>query len=259
MASTFPYTISQSEYQRTEQVEEAVLVFTVKDLTGSPAGRAPDATMAPGVPRWMAAHPTKPNLRAVGFRSVPVENQPSTFNVIVRYRVPRAAESGIGAAPTINVSTTTISEEVVRDINGDLMQLKYVSRVAAGVGGSSVSVTTQTHRVQVQRPTFTVQFSRTEGSNAFATALEYSGTVNLRTWQGQPRASWLMNIASSDNGDGTHRFTYSAVYNPTTWQAEIRVAVNGRLPETATVGNGIEFRDVYDLADFGPLGLPRII
>lgn len=259
MTTVDPYVVAGSEYSRDESREEAVLTFTVSGMAGNPASRPVDAAASSGIPRWNAPHPTKPNLRVVSYRSTPVAGQPGTFNVVVRYRVPTSSAGDVAGDATISVSTQSISEETVHDINGNLMVLQYISRIVTGIGGSSVSRTTQVHRIQVQRPTFAVSFSRRETVNAFATALRFSGRVNLRTWQGQPRASWLMNVSSSDNGDGTHRFTYTAVHNPKTWRAEIRVSVNGRLPDTATVGNGIEFRDVYELADFSQLALPRVI
>lgn len=262
MASAKSELIVGSEYVRDEQGERVTITYSVPVTGGSPASKVILGAEASVVPRWDARHPSRPQLRARRFRSVPHENQPDRMFVVVQFVEPSSsadANQEGNAGLRVSMSTETISEQTTTDIRGVQMRTTHVTSVAGGLGGSSSVRTVTTHRVAIERPTFGLTFERTENLIAFSKAVDFAGKTNSLPWQGKPAKTWLMRISSSQLENGLHRVRHDAVFNPKTWRAEIIPNVNGIVPNDASLENGIAFYDVYEGIDYNQIGLPRVL
>jgi hypothetical protein len=232
-----------------------VQTVDVPGLSGSGLDMLYNALQHGSVPRKGATAQGVPGMQVVSRIARP--NGVSGARVTVRYETPAADRSAATVGDvTVRVTTETITEETIYDQDGRIMKTKFAGFVTIGAV-TAYEVSTQIHRVSVQRPTFSVQFTRNERAIAFAKALDFSSTVNSSPWQGRAALTWLMRIDSEQIEEDLHRVTYSAVYHPKTWLAEIRHTVSGRIPNTVQDNNGLERRPVYDEANFARIGLPR--
>ena len=149
------------------------------------------------------------------------------------------------------------TEETITDVSGQRIETTFFS--TGGSGGSfSSTVQVQAHRIEVQRPTFTVQYSRTETAPPLDLSLAYSGKVNSGYFLKQGADRWLCNVESSQNSANEHRVRYSFTLNRGGWQALIAHNSAGIIPATATTNNGIRSAQVYERVNFAALRLPAL-
>lgn len=234
-------------------------LFLVTGLSSAPGAHFYDALKQSGLPRRGDPHPTEAGLFCYRRRvRLGGTSDPEETIVECLFGPPdRLDAGGAAAVGTVRRSLRAelVTEETIRDVNGDLMQTTYVSRLAAGGAGSSVSVSTISHRVAVQRPTFSLVFQRVESSLPINRAFRFAGKTNSSTYRGKPRDAWLCNIESEDQGDGTFDTTYTVTLNDSRqgWQALIRHSINGQVPIDIATGRGEEIRQVYGRENFGAL------
>ena len=112
--------------------------------------------------------------------------------------------------------------------------------------------------MEVQRPTFSVQYSRLEASPPLNVARTYAGKVNANGFLNEPADRWLCNIESSQVRADQHRVRYTFTLNQSGWQARITHNSAGIIPVEASTANGIETVQVYNRVNFGALRLPAI-
>lgn len=260
--ATASYGTETAEYTRDGDDERVRLLYTVTGLEGNPAGRAIAAASASQIPRYNQPHPTRPDLRARRFRTSTVQGQPNTFAVEVTFLDPDAASGADGDAigsTTVSMQTEVLSEVTTRDIGNRQMVTRYTRRLF-GEFGARQDIS-QSHRVTVERPTFALRIERVESNLGFRNAVQFSGRVNSRPWQGLPAKHWLINISSEPIDAARNRIQYSATYNPDSWRATLIATLSsGVIPEPfPTEGNGVSVYDVYPSADFNRLGLPRYL
>ena len=210
-----------------------------------------------GIPSVGDKHPRRSDI-AVLDREVALDVQdPNGVTVTINYGPPdaSAASARVGDIKR-SLRTELIQEETIEDINGTRISTTYVSRFVAGGGVTSVTVATESHRIEVQRPSFSLVWDRIERELPIARAFDFNGTVNSRPWAGKEADTWLMNIEATQDNDARFRVSYVATYNANTWQATINHQVNGVVPFDVSERNGIETYQVYPTADFNKLKLP---
>ena len=180
--------------------------------------------------------------------------------VEVTYGVPQASVyRSTGGAADVSIVADLYTEETITDVNGNRIETTYFLAPVPAVADRFRPVSQrQAHRIEVQRPTFSVQFSRIERAPPLSAARYYSGRVNSTTFLSEPRDRWLCNVDSSQESDNAHRVRYTFTLNATGWQATIVHSTSGLIPTDVTGANGIQTAQVYNRANFGALRLPAI-
>lgn len=245
------------EYRIAGRGRELRRLGVVSGLTGTAAARFAEAERASGMPRLGDRHPSLPDLSVVDIKiSPPRADDTGRMEVEITYADVQGSGDAVGDV-TVSVRSELLTEETIRDINGDLIGTRY----SVNINNPTFTLNTVqeiVQRVEVQRPTFALDFTRIETRSGLEAALKLSGSVNRGTFQRQPSHTWLCAV-DSDQLDATrHRVRYAFTYNAKTWRAEIKHTSGGLIPTDVTVVNGISFVDVYPLVDFGGLGLPRL-
>ena len=233
-------------------------LFQVSELSGAASNRLAQAARASGIPQVGQAHPSVPGIVVQDVRAS-ATSDPTVATVDVSYGVPSTTTSAIGGRGIeISIVADLYTEETIIDVNGNRIETTYFGTSASGGGSFSTSVTRQAHRIEVQRPTFSVQFSRLESAPPLDLARFYSGRVNNGAFLNEPADRWLCNVESSQESDRVHRVRYTFTLNTIGWQAQITHSTNGIIPTDLSSANGIRTAQVYHRANFGALRLPSI-
>jgi len=260
--------IVDGEVLRTREGTRARRVFRVTELTGPGEQRLSLAASAPGVPQVGTAHRHEPGIFVSELRARFAGADPSIALVDVTYAPPDgAAASGAGTGGwLVEIQSDLLTEETVRDVQGRLMGTAYSQRLqltsGGGIGGAAPtfgSVTSRfTHRVEVQRPTWSLVFSRDLGAFPLAQARAFAGKVNAGTFQREPVDTWLCAVSSAQQPSGAHRVRFTFTFNASGWQPELTHREAGVIPADVRFGNGLNRVQVYARADFNALGLPQV-
>ena len=75
-----------------------------------------------------------------------------------------------------------------------------------------------------------------------------TGRLTSRAFRNEDAFTWNSSVA--EMASGRLVVTYTLTYNPKSWIFRSEVKLGGRVPDGATIGNGIELQDVYELGDF---------
>jgi hypothetical protein len=243
--------------------------FQVHELTGAAAARLHSATQASGIPRVGDPHPVIPGVSVLEVRATS-PGDPSIAVIEATYGVPTAADiGGSGGAVEIAINGDLITEETVTDVNGSVITTSHTqnfvlsgttgSGFAPGTPGVNGAVTqTQVHRVEVQRPTFSVTYTRVEKRPPLGRARRYAGKVNGSRFLNEDADKWLVNLSSSQEAADKHRVRYTFTLNPNGWQAIISHQRSGVVPVDVSATNGQTTVQVYERENFSALGLPSI-
>lgn len=231
-------------------------LFQVRELSGAPAHRLAEAATTSGVPRVGDAHPSIASVLVSDVRAS-ATNDPKIAIVEVTYGVPQASDSANSGGIDIAILSDLYTEETITDVNGEGIYTTFFS-TSASSGSFSTTLETQTHRIEVQRPTFSVQFSRIEDAPPLAKARAYAGKVNAGLFLSEPADRWLCNVESYQESAERHRVRYTFTLNPDGWQAKIFHSTAGIVPATASIVNGIRNVQVYKRTSFSPLRLPSV-
>jgi len=256
MARVIPDLID-GEVRLSTQGDSVRRLFKVEELSGAAAGRLAQAVRASGIPTIGAAHPALPGVRATDVRAS-ATNDPRVAIVEVTYAIPSTSSSATTGGTSVSIVADLYTEETTSDINGNRIVTTFFSTSSSGFGSFSSSVSTQAHRIEVQRPTFSVQYSRTEGAAPLNLARFYAGRVNSGAFLGEAADRWLCNIDSSQESANSHRVRYTFTLNQSGWQAVIEHNSAGIIPASANAVNGIQTAQVYRRANFSALRLPPI-
>jgi hypothetical protein len=257
-------------------------LFMVTDVTGAnPAARKYTAINHPDIPRRGDAHPGGvPGCTVQSIDCEPESGDNTKFRVTVQYGGDSAgsAESLQGSGiKALEISTSTLSKETTRDINGRRMQVTYTGEtyLINLVGYESPQEFTPTIVSQIGvaeydevliRASVTVERTIPSLSENFAVA----GRVNASRWSGSDPYTWLcVGVDSSVGSNGRHDWRYQLAYLKEGWRFEASVGKGGYLgggtigtnyvASDIRVGNGIEFFDLYEPYEFRSLGfeIPR--
>lgn len=259
MARIIAPDVLQGDVRLSVQGDEVRRVFLVGELRGAAFSKLIDAAEAPGVPRKAQPHPTRAGLSVIDVTARPHDDDPELALVEVYYANPASsAGGGDSGGVRVSVGSDLLTEITIHDVNGRLMstQYRFVTQISSFTGGTSQSSLNNVHRVEVQRPTFSLRFTRRESANARDLARRYSGTTNLGQFQGEPTDRYLCNVESTQVSDGQHDVTYSFLHNPKGWQSIVYTRRDGAVPVDVTPGNGVAVYQVYRRESFGAFGLP---
>lgn len=262
----------------------AEVVAKVSNVTGDTWARRGNALRAQGLPAMGSAHPADPSIVLLERNVEPVTDSPSQWIVRMLYRRPAANEVALATGrygpTTWSGDVTTVTERTSEDINGRPMRATYRGQpwqriynsttgrsfVLTGLDVRNLDNSTDVQNFQqivtgalvevdVQRPTSVTRADRYERDDPEPTAERLTGTVNSRTFRRKAPATVLCRGVRWQQTDEGYTVSYEFAWNPAGWRARGTAPVNGRLPEDARVGNGIEFFDVYPLQDFLELNL----
>ncbi len=235
-------------------------IFHVRELGGAASGRLLAAAQASGIPRVGDAHPILGGTVRVSEVNARATGDPAMAMVEVVYAPPSTVIGRDGQGVEVQIVSDLITEETIYDVNGVLMATSYTVKLQlSSFPGSWGSLTTQqVHRVEVQRPTFALVFSRIEPRAPRQLAALYAGTVNQGRFQGEDVDKWLCNVESSQESASAHRVRYSFTLNRRGWQAVITHQSNGIIPTNVSSTNGVRTEQVYERRDFNALGLPGL-
>lgn len=237
-------------------------VLQVTELSGPPSARLVNAVLASGVPRVGDPHPVRPTARVVDVTARPGGDS-SVALVDVTYRTAVAGAAGAYGSWQVDLVQSFVTEVTTTNINGTPLRTTYSFPTTTYDAGTTqartvTSSSTRRHRVEVQRPTVTLRFTREQASLPLAFAKRFYGHVNGDAFQGEPSDRWLCSIASAGQGNGLVRVTYEFAYNASGWQPQLTFTDGGVIPDGVTKTNGIETELVYPRASFAQLGLPAV-
>ena len=230
--------------------------YLVQGIRGAPAGRRYFARQTGGIPAKNSPHSVIPGIVARRFTVEPISsaNTNEDFKVLVGYEARAiAGQETVERGQTFELSVNTFTEGTIFNKNGNIMKVSYVKFALA-----KVSVLTQVVNFEIQRPTISLTISETvstSGRNIIEQDLV--GRVNGVPWSGFPRLTWLYRgFNSEQQEERKFRRRHVLTYNPRTWRAEAKISDNGRVPENASLENGIVFFQVYPEMDItAALGL----
>lgn len=221
-----------------------------------------DATRLDGIPRLGQAHPQIPGIQVINKSAERIAGD-SAVAVTVEYGVPDPDDTGDGAGiegqGEIEIDAALISEQTYRDIRGAIMRVSYDGRpYLFTIDGEEQSVgrvrLTKVITANVERPNVSLRFTRVERDISIAQIAALTGKINRSPFLGFPAGTWLCRrINPRAIAGGRYRTTYELIYDPRGWRLEGAVDYAGLVPFDATPGNGIEFFDIYEQADFSPL------
>jgi hypothetical protein len=253
--------IVEGEFRLADTGPTARRVFLVTELAGASFARLASAAQAGGLPRVGEAHPVRGDMRVLDVTARAEGGDPGRALVDVQYGTPSTSGGGVGTGGVeISLQSDLITEETITDIEGNFIRTSYSFSVTLSSlpGGSQRSTSIKTHRVEVQRPTFSLIFQRQESRAPLALAQQFAGTVNTGMFQGLQRDRWLLNIESSQDGDGRHLVRYAFTLNRNGWQARVTHQENGLIPDDISQTTGRRIYQVYPRANFNRLGLPAV-
>lgn len=255
--------------------------FVVDQVTSEKWRRKWDAVMAPGIPRIGDLHPIAAGATVQDVSAEPMDSSNATFLVTVSYGGDEDGES-IGAPgsgiKSLDVQTQTVSQTTNRDLAGRRMQTVYYGPSVTIETGSTGGIFDFSERTFVEVPSsviskfgeaeyettflrFTVVTERPLPSFGYMRRLGTLPAVNAAPWSGEDAKTWLLlGIDSSSNDSGGHDWRWTLAFNEETWRYKLEVTLEQNYrPLDTTVGNGIEFFDVYPVIDFSSFGftIPR--
>ena len=246
--------------------DRARRVFRVEELTGPGESRLASAANASGLPRVGDTHPYLQGVQVLDITARPIANEPTMALVDVDYGVPSAADAASASGRAdVSISASLITEETTRDINGAFLRTTWTFRFTTVDPGDPAGTrriqegtrTSSIHRVEVQVPTYSVQFTRTETDAPLAVTRRYSGKVNSSAFLNESADKWLCTVSSTQQAANEHRVVYAFTFNRRGWQAILTHTVDGEIPDDLTA-DGVQVKQVYPRINFNALGLPRI-
>jgi hypothetical protein len=163
----------------------------------------------------------------------------------------------------VEVSTSTVQYQTLRDHKGDIMSYVYVGPERlynfVGVGATEVRFvsTVNAEEATIDIPTAIVTVTTERDNASFARSRDVAGIVNASPWSGLPAKSWLsLGVDSALNQDGRYDWQHIFAIAPKvpgnpTWQFRSeRIRNSNYLRFDTTVGNGVAFFDVYEPRNF---------
>lgn len=246
----------------------AVRSFFVELAAGGDPTSAPyRAATTTGIPAYGDPHPAVPSITASSVTTQHSEGDPLQYIVTVEYGgdesgvVPGAENTGIKA---IDVSTSTVTIQTLRDYAGDLMTYTYTgpefllqfNSIEPPTTNRFVeSINAEPAEVDIPTSIVTVTITRNRPSHVRSRAV--AGTTNDGAWSGLASRTWLcLGIDSSITESGKYDWRYVLAVAPKipgnpTWRFRSEIIRNNSwVRRDATIGNGIAFFDVYRPVNF---------
>ena len=269
--------IDTGRVQRTADGYSAEVIAVVSDVPGDEWTRRFEALRTPGLPAYGSVHPAEPSIFLLDTSAEPAgAGSTRTFIVRLGYRPARADDavpSGDPLGPTTwSGDVTTYSEQTYQDVNGNSMLVGYRGRPTQLVidattgqvdetipfvfGVTSILNIIELATANVDRPTQIMRATRWERDNPERAAESVTGSTNRARFRGKaPRTVLCRGVRFEPAANGGFQVSYEFAYRPAGWQVRATVSYQGKVPDDATVGNGIQFYDVLPAADFASLRL----
>lgn len=257
----------------------ATRVFDVK----VPEGGDPETvqwrvTQDPRIPKYGDPHKVIPGI-TVSNISVDHDDLRDGYNfdVTVEYSgdsegtAPGLESTGIKG---IEVSTSTITAQTIRDASGKLMLVKYegpefvIGGFAQGMWSPGTpdqvvrfAYENRVEPVEYELPTVTVSVTRERNRPSHVASVNSATYTNAGKWSGLGAKRWLsLGIDSTLNSNGKYDWRYQFAIAPPrienmTWMYRAEPVVRDdttgySVKASNTVGNGIEFFNIYQAANF---------
>jgi len=243
---------------------EAIRRARITGAKGPATERARLAFETPGLPRYGDAHPSIAGLRVVDINLEAVDTE--QWEATITYRVPDPNElATMEPAGTVidrEWFSTTITEEIVQDINGGRLYHWYAGNpltpliIGSGIKwarSASPQFVWKNESAEVQRPSVGARVVITSAASLKA-FIALGGTINGGWWSGYPPRTWLIGGVQSRWERTRWVNTWELLYNPDTWRFRSVVEYFGAPPDDAIEGNGIALFDVYRDENFNRLG-----
>ena len=243
------------------QGNEATRLFLVTDIPGGAADKLARATNAPEIPGIGSPHPYLKGARLESLQAVPISDDPAKAVVIAEYRTPNADNISQQFAPEVaadasvlevQLFTQTFDEQTTVDRNDERMIVGFHGQ---GFAQAGISQLADLVVATVKRPRLGVRIRHERPSLPRQLAGDILGAVNAREWSGYAALTWLCTNFSTRSESGVVVTEFEALYNPDTWRVRHELQIAGRVPEQATLGNGIGVFDVYPEFDFNRAGI----
>lgn len=248
-----PYRVAGDAEEGPEGRRERA-VYLVHGLEGDPSRYFWEALKQSQIPRYGAPHPSEPGLFA-SRRRVRVGQTGDRHDV--RVEITYAPQSALMQGATRPVGSVRrqmrselVTEETTRDVNGNQMRTRYITRFSISLSGSSITISDVVHRVSVQRPSISVVTNRIERNFPLELGIAASGSTNAGRFRNRGQDQWLLNIEAEDLENGTYDVAYTATLFKSGWQATIIHSENGIVPIGVQPGNGEEVKQVYPRSNF---------
>jgi hypothetical protein len=251
----------------------ATMIADVRDVGGPADAREYNAILTQGVPQYGDPHPVIPGIRVVNVSASPSNGDSNVFDVEIEYggdssgSTPGLEGTGIKA---LDVNSTSIRTRGYRDVNGNLMIVTYQGEefIFPGTQGGAFSPGTESGSLRFTFSTAPVEAEWDVPSVSVTVTTEQPIPSHLRTrqlaahvndgpWSGLGPYQWLtLGIDSSLNASGTHDWRSMFLMAPVlpdndTWKFRAEYVWFGNALRTAnTVGNGIEYFDLYRTLNF---------
>lgn len=244
-------------YQRNEAGEFDQRVFIVGGVTGAVSDKKRQATLTTGVPQYEDAHPDISGINVIDVDCQPIDRAASQFRVVCKYGVPTWRTSPTLVPQEITLDTTYVEEKTWFDINGVRLEAEFFNPVQGFIQHYPSATRA------ITRSTATISKLETTSETAlFLRSTSYVGTVNDAPWFNWPARTWLFEDLQvrTSRVPGFRECVYTLVYNPETWRFLAEYIEGGRIPPTATEGDGFAYYDIRELTDFSllPLTIPAM-
>ncbi len=226
--------------------------YLVAEVGGDPDTRMARIKADAQIPGIGTPHPSDPGVRCVSVDCEPLDGENEVFLVRAQYATQtlgdEVSEDGGDASGLIQYITGTVTEETIRDVNGNLLKTRYFQQTLG-----SITLIERQHRVAVERPTLIVVVSRDETGNPRSKIEAYSNKVNKSPFNGFKPKQLLSRISGRQIETNRFAVDYEFVLAKPDWRAEVNTQVDGLIPLDVKPGNGIEYYDVYETAEFSAL------
>lgn len=243
---------------------EAVRRGLLREVGGAAKERQRSALNAPGLPRYGDVYEPIPELRVVDIQLTPFDV--ASWNVTVIYRVPTPTERAhilpLGSVVDVQWFSANATVDRLYDANGQRMFHWYAGNPTSLTiqSGNVVEVRSNTRQIGVKAergevpvPSAGARVTLTEASDP-RTRLGFIGKVNAGYWSGNPPKTWFFANLSGARERDRWINTYELLYRADTWRLRSDIEFNGAPPSDASEGNGIQFFNVFESANFNALG-----
>jgi hypothetical protein len=252
-------TVAESEIQLSPQRLRIVrgALVTGLDLTsvGEASNALPACLSATGMPQLYDPHPTRPLAQVMDYIIRGVSFDTAEVGIVYIQEGPQDSSF------LFRVGTSLSQEGTQVDKDGNPILVSYVPSGAPVMQPATKRLAT----VQKLEPLSSLTAVGILSYSPGALSQQFTGTVNVATWQGGAARTWLCTGIEGEQTPTTgqnFRTSFTFLYRQQTWDAfAVYVDANGQIPPdinpndltTADVANGLLRVQLYTAMDFTTL------
>lgn len=248
----------------TEDGDEVVEYYFIKDLVGYPQSRKFQALYCPGIPRKFDPHPFDPNIYVSAVNVLLLDQDRA--KVSVKYLSPKEDKQKPDDTGKCLIDVGATVQEVTSnmDVNGDPIIVSYDYIEFDNQGNRTETNVQETGEVKFQQPMVVIRLTRRETESPFERSKYYTGKVNLSEAFGDPPGWWLCTKleGSSKDGDETYDVDYEFQRKVNGWTAtavfidpETNAPPEDAQKQTDAGGDAIVTVQIYYGAEFNDLNI----